>query len=1333
MGIMRAVALLFLCLLAVPTLLPAQATTLYSMGEPTDEEQLYLEMINRARANPTEEGLRMAASTHPDILIALEQYGVDLEMLKQEFAALPVRPPLAINAKLTTMARNHTQDMFDHALQQHEGSNGSTLAERVALVQYPAVVGGENVFSSVVDVEYGHAGFQIDWGAGPGGMQVGRGHRDNIHKDYREVGIGVVLGSNNVEGREVGPQLVTQNFGTQTASLAYVTGVAYYDLNSNGFYDVGEGIGGVTVNVAGSSFHTQTSASGGFAVPVPTTSTTRAVTFSGLGFNATTDAVITNGANVKVDLKPVYAAPVPAGNPTVAAGEGGTYTFQTVPGATGYEWQSLSLQATATDQADDLDKMDVRVSAGYQPLSTTVKHSGTGAYRFAHAASLYAAETLTYKDSFVVKAGAAVRFRSRLQYATVNQVARVQVSTDDGRHWSDIYAQPGSSPEDGPSNPGESSFSQRTASLAAYVGRQVRLRFNYEVLSGSFFPGAATSVGWSVDEVQFDHLSTVADSRLTEVATGQSSFTFVPPVTGDYALNLRPLISGRAWNFGPVALVQVLESPIDITVGIPASPAFTPGAGVLTFGSVTLQSQVTRTITLTNSGSEPLTDLSVDVEGTHETEFVATQPASSSLSPGSSQTVDITFTPLENGSRQAVLKIFSNDPDESPFIVNLSGQGTQDLGFLTSPAPLAVVLGAEAVFSAEANMEGATYQWKKNNANIKGATSRELRLAAVKASDAGLYRVEIKGGDPVATMLSEAVPLGVVENVEKTVVMREGKPATVKLAVKAYGPELGYEWKSSAAFESAGENTTKLTKTLVLPTLPGSTYAGTYYCEVTAGASSPAIGGTTHLFIYSSAPVVMEDQALPPAMVGGEFRHQIRVSEDPAAMPLSYGAKGLPPGLKVNAKTGEISGRPTKANSYEVTLTATNQAGTGQSKVTLVVDSYPTDLAGNYVGLVARHETLNQSLGGRLDLKVTTLGAFSGSLTLGTAKIALKGSLTLDASGVEPPMLEVEVQPPGKPLPGKIRLQASFNASGHLLTEAQITRGAEAAAISGWHQPYDGKLAVASPYLGLHSFGLKPLELAGNPHVPQGWGFGSFTPAKDGKVTVAGRTADGEKFTTASFVGPQGQVLLYQTLYTTPVKGSLHGILEVDAGSEAQPDDVSDNSVEGTLSWMRPENTLAKARTYVDGFGLPGTPIASPVLLNAAGAAYTPPAGEAVILELSPGTDNARLTLAQGGLEANLAVALSIGAKSKILAAAPESAPAAFKLAANVKTGLLTGGLTLADGRKVTLQGQLTKDENENPVGVGFFLLPELPDNGLPANATPILSGALEVGLAGGL
>ena len=41
----------------------ATPTTLYSFGQPTDEDQLYLELINRARANPTAEGLRLATST----------------------------------------------------------------------------------------------------------------------------------------------------------------------------------------------------------------------------------------------------------------------------------------------------------------------------------------------------------------------------------------------------------------------------------------------------------------------------------------------------------------------------------------------------------------------------------------------------------------------------------------------------------------------------------------------------------------------------------------------------------------------------------------------------------------------------------------------------------------------------------------------------------------------------------------------------------------------------------------------------------------------------------------------------------------------------------------------------------------------------------------------------------------------------------------------------------------------------------------------------------------------------------------------------------------------
>ena len=39
--------------------------TLYDFGNPTGDEQLYIELINRARADPPAEGARLAASTNP--------------------------------------------------------------------------------------------------------------------------------------------------------------------------------------------------------------------------------------------------------------------------------------------------------------------------------------------------------------------------------------------------------------------------------------------------------------------------------------------------------------------------------------------------------------------------------------------------------------------------------------------------------------------------------------------------------------------------------------------------------------------------------------------------------------------------------------------------------------------------------------------------------------------------------------------------------------------------------------------------------------------------------------------------------------------------------------------------------------------------------------------------------------------------------------------------------------------------------------------------------------------------------------------------------------------
>jgi uncharacterized protein YkwD len=294
------------------------AAGLYSIGNPTNEEQYYLELINRARANPPAEGIRLALTTDQNVLSAYVAFGVNLVLMQTQFTLIQPAPPLSMNATLTTAARAHSQNMLQHNYQGHNGPDGS-LSTR--LQGYTSGANGwsigENVYAYSKSVWYGHAGFQVDWGgsAATGGMQSPPGHRLNIHStNFREVGIGVVLGSNG----NVGPQLVTQDFGTVGGLPPFVTGVVYRDLNGNSFYDPGEGVGGVTVTVSNSDNYAVTASSGGYSVPVPG-SGNYLVTFSGGSAPTSQKNVnVVNAQNAKADYV-VTGTATPTPTPTPGA------------------------------------------------------------------------------------------------------------------------------------------------------------------------------------------------------------------------------------------------------------------------------------------------------------------------------------------------------------------------------------------------------------------------------------------------------------------------------------------------------------------------------------------------------------------------------------------------------------------------------------------------------------------------------------------------------------------------------------------------------------------------------------------------------------------------------------------------------------------------------------------------------------------------------------------------------------------------------------------------------------------------------------------------------
>ena len=85
--------------------------------EPTDEEQYMLELINRVRMNPADEGAWLANHPDRDIQSSYDYFNVDRQNIIDDFKTYPPVPPLAFNETLIRAARRHSKDMKDNNFQ----------------------------------------------------------------------------------------------------------------------------------------------------------------------------------------------------------------------------------------------------------------------------------------------------------------------------------------------------------------------------------------------------------------------------------------------------------------------------------------------------------------------------------------------------------------------------------------------------------------------------------------------------------------------------------------------------------------------------------------------------------------------------------------------------------------------------------------------------------------------------------------------------------------------------------------------------------------------------------------------------------------------------------------------------------------------------------------------------------------------------------------------------------------------------------------------------------------------------------------------------------------
>jgi hypothetical protein len=223
------------------------------MAQSTSQEWYMLALVNRMRTKPQEELDLLLNSGDSGIDFAIQYFNVDLDLLADQWSQLSAVAPLAWSNLLNDSAETHNDLMIEYDQQSHNLPNEPGLGTRISNAGYTGWNRlSESIFAFADSVFYGHAAFSIDWGFSSTGIQEPPGHRNAImNASFRDLGIAIT--PEDDPSTSVGPLVITQHFGSQFASSSrsILLGSVFDDLDNDGFYDPGEGVDDVTIDITG--------------------------------------------------------------------------------------------------------------------------------------------------------------------------------------------------------------------------------------------------------------------------------------------------------------------------------------------------------------------------------------------------------------------------------------------------------------------------------------------------------------------------------------------------------------------------------------------------------------------------------------------------------------------------------------------------------------------------------------------------------------------------------------------------------------------------------------------------------------------------------------------------------------------------------------------------------------------------------------------------------------------------------------------------------------------------------------------------------------------------
>ena len=694
------------------------------------------------------------------------------------------------------------------------------------------------------------------------------------------------------------------------------------------------------------------------------------------------------------------------------------------------------------------------------------------------------------------------------------------------------------------------------------------------------------------------------------MASGLSATSLASNATATFLVTFTPDAAGNRSAAIHVTSNDSDESPYDIaltgngldaeiSVEEPVNVGLIDGVSIIDFDETNVGVAVTKTFTIRNVGTEDLTDLVATFSGTNSGDFATAAFGSTTVAAGDSTTVDITFTPLAEGARTATLEIASNDRDENPFQISLTGNGTAPEIAVEHPVNTDLTDGVASIDFGNGNVtQSIVKSFTIRNSGDGPLSGIALQVTGDQQSDFvanNLSSNSVAVGETATFDVTFTPTSSGVRNaaIEITSNDADENPFDIALTGTGLDPEITVaesssdltSGSSSLAFGSA-EPTQTIEKTFTIRNTGNTdltdleaTVTGTNDADFVAGALS-----TTSLAADETATVTVTFTA---GDLGARSATLSIASNDRDENPFTITLSGI--GIEELPDRIEVP-------------------GDSASEPAATTVAFTDEAVGNYAGLVS--DAVSDPVGWFSARKIKTSGSFSAKFSVNGVSQSIKGVfdettgafstvVTNKSGNVFTVTMGLEESGAGRQIGGTI------DVDGDLFT-VRATQ-------SSFH-----KTKNPAPWAGRYTFLFPsdPNQTDGSIQ-PLGDGYAKGTISTSGTVKIAGRLGDGTKLSLATVAGADGSLQVFRNLYRTNPKGILGGTLSL-----RDVDNISE--IDGTLKWVKFADT--RESRYPTGFD---------INQSAIGGFYSAPyRNEQILSSLDDSDDNARLTIAKGNVAA---------------------------------------------------------------------------------------------------